>query len=71
MLLQDKAYSYQDVDLEQRGNCPVPSGVLTPPQSSEKTEEPGRVDTLKIRPRMCPASPPRPQEDRTQADEAE
>ncbi|XP_028442070.1 G1/S-specific cyclin-E1 [Perca flavescens] len=55
----DKASSYQDADLKQHGNCPVPSGVLTPPQSSEKTEELDRVDTaaLKIRPRICTPSP--------------
>ncbi|XP_034054725.1 G1/S-specific cyclin-E1 isoform X2 [Gymnodraco acuticeps] len=48
----DKAYSYQDVELQRHGNCPVPSGVLTPPQSSEKTEELVPVDAavLKIKP---------------------
>ncbi|XP_041793744.1 G1/S-specific cyclin-E1 [Chelmon rostratus] len=58
----DKAYSYQDVELERHSNCPVPSGVLTPPLSSEKTEELVRVDAslLKIRPRMRTASPQRP-----------
>uniref|UniRef100_A0A667X794 Cyclin E1 n=1 Tax=Myripristis murdjan TaxID=586833 RepID=A0A667X794_9TELE len=35
----DKAYSYQEAELERHGNCPVPSGVLTPPLSSEKTED--------------------------------
>lgn len=57
--VQDKAFSYQDVELERHGNCPVPSGVLTPPQSSEKTEELDRVDAavLKIRPRICTPSP--------------
>ncbi|XP_039650494.1 G1/S-specific cyclin-E1 isoform X1 [Perca fluviatilis] len=55
----DKAGSYQDADLKQHGNCPVPSGVLTPPQSSEKTEELVRLDTavLKIRPRIRTPSP--------------
>ncbi|XP_034415048.1 G1/S-specific cyclin-E1 isoform X2 [Cyclopterus lumpus] len=50
----DKAYSYQDVELERHVGCPVPSGVLTPPKSSEKTEESVRVDAalLKIRPRI-------------------
>ncbi|KAF3833203.1 hypothetical protein F7725_026868 [Dissostichus mawsoni] len=50
--LIDKAYSYQDVELQRHGNCPVPSGVLTPPQSSEKTEELVPVDAavLKIKP---------------------
>uniref|UniRef100_A0A8P4FZG1 Cyclin E1 n=2 Tax=Dicentrarchus labrax TaxID=13489 RepID=A0A8P4FZG1_DICLA len=57
----DKAYSYQDVELECRSNCPVPSGVLTPPLSSEKTEELVRVDAtvLKIKPRMRTPSPER------------
>lgn len=56
--LQDKAYSYRDEELE-RHNCPVPSGVLTPPLSSEKTEELVRVDpaVLKIRHRMHAPSP--------------
>ncbi|XP_070763218.1 G1/S-specific cyclin-E1 [Enoplosus armatus] len=47
----DKAYSYKDAELERHSNCPVPSGVLTPPLSSEKTEELVRVDAavLKIR----------------------
>lgn len=55
----DKAYSYQDVELERHGKCPVPSGVLTPPLSSEKTEELVRVDAAvpKIRPRMHTPSP--------------
>lgn len=53
-ILQEKAYSYQDVDLERHGNCPVPSGVLTPPLSSEKTEDLVRMGSadLKIRPMM-------------------
>ncbi|AWP02033.1 putative G1/S-specific cyclin-E1 [Scophthalmus maximus] len=56
----DKAYSYQEAELARHSNCSVPSGVLTPPLSSEKTEELVRVDTtvLKIRPRMHTASPP-------------
>eukprot|EP00066_Takifugu_rubripes_P010949 XP_003979214.1 PREDICTED: G1/S-specific cyclin-E1-like [Takifugu rubripes] len=66
----DKAYSYQDVDLEQHGNHPVPSGILTPPLSSEKTDEPVRADALKIRPRMCPASPQQSQGDAARTDEA-
>ncbi|XP_028257309.1 G1/S-specific cyclin-E1 isoform X2 [Parambassis ranga] len=50
----DKAYSYQEAELKHHSNCPVPSGVLTPPLSSEKTEEPVRVEAagLKVRPRM-------------------
>uniref|UniRef100_A0A3B4Z2D9 Cyclin E1 n=1 Tax=Stegastes partitus TaxID=144197 RepID=A0A3B4Z2D9_9TELE len=57
----DKAYSYQDVELERHSNCPVPSGVLTPPLSSEKTEDLLRVDAavLKIKPRMRTPSPQR------------
>ncbi|KAM9408713.1 G1/S-specific cyclin-E1 isoform 2-T3 [Pholidichthys leucotaenia] len=36
----DKAYSYRDVEVERHhSSCPVPSGALTPPLSSEKTEE--------------------------------
>lgn len=72
MLLQDKAFSYQDADLEHHGNCPVPSGILTPPLSSEKTDESVRVDasTLKIRPRMCAASLQPPQSDEPLTDEA-
>lgn len=68
--IQDKAYSYQDVELEQHGNCPVPSGVLTPPLSSEKTEEMVRVDSavLKIRPRLCTPSPQWPQSSETNTD---
>ncbi|KAI1904099.1 hypothetical protein AGOR_G00002180 [Albula goreensis] len=34
----DKAYSYQLVDVERSQRSPVPSGVLTPPPSSEKPE---------------------------------
>ncbi|KAM9860471.1 G1/S-specific cyclin-E1 [Aulostomus maculatus] len=57
----EKAYSYQDVELERHSSCHVPSGVLTPPLSSEKMEEMVRLDevTLKVRPRMLPPSPPR------------
>nr|XP_020461560.1 G1/S-specific cyclin-E1 [Monopterus albus]XP_020461561.1 G1/S-specific cyclin-E1 [Monopterus albus] len=32
----DQAYSYQDEELERHSNCPVPSGVLTPPLSNKK-----------------------------------
>uniref|UniRef100_UPI0037E9A8FA G1/S-specific cyclin-E1 n=1 Tax=Semicossyphus pulcher TaxID=241346 RepID=UPI0037E9A8FA len=57
----EKAYSYRDVELEHHSSCPVPSGVLTPPLSSEKTEESVRVDAAvpKIRPRMRTPSPER------------
>ncbi|KAF7650974.1 hypothetical protein LDENG_00117820 [Lucifuga dentata] len=40
----DKAYSYHDAELERHANCPVPSGILTPPLSSEKTEDVHRFD---------------------------
>ncbi|XP_068433632.1 G1/S-specific cyclin-E1 [Clinocottus analis] len=55
----DKAYSYQDVELEHHVRCPVPSGVLTPPKSSEKSEESVQEDAalLKIRPRIQNSSP--------------
>lgn len=58
---QEKAYSYQDVEVQRHSNCPVPSGVLTPPLSSEKTEDLLRADASvpKIRPRMCTPSPQR------------
>ncbi|KAM7015018.1 G1/S-specific cyclin-E1 [Tautogolabrus adspersus] len=57
----EKANSYQDEELERHNSCPVPSGVLTPPLSSEKTEELVRVDAaaLKIKPRMRTPSPQR------------
>uniref|UniRef100_A0A672IAW7 Cyclin E1 n=1 Tax=Salarias fasciatus TaxID=181472 RepID=A0A672IAW7_SALFA len=48
----DKADSYQKVALHR---CPLPSGVLTPPLSSEKCEEAPRPDAaapVKLRPRM-------------------
>ncbi|KAF7212963.1 G1/S-specific cyclin-E1 isoform X1 [Nothobranchius furzeri] len=50
----DKAHSYQNTDLEHHSSCPVPSGVLTPPLSSEKAEEAVRVEAAvpKMRPRM-------------------
>ncbi|KAM3625909.1 uncharacterized protein V6R79_019672 [Siganus canaliculatus] len=59
----DKAYSYQEAELERHGGCPVPSGVLTPPLSSEKSDELVPVDAaaaLKIRPRMRSSSPQLP-----------
>uniref|UniRef100_A0A3Q3WY22 Uncharacterized protein n=1 Tax=Mola mola TaxID=94237 RepID=A0A3Q3WY22_MOLML len=69
----DKAYSYPDVELEGNSTCPVPSGVLTPPLSSEKNEELVRLDTavLKIRPRMLTHSPLRPQSNKTNSDNQE
>lgn len=59
----DKAYSYQDSELQRSGNCPVPSGVLTPPLSSEKTEEVPRVTGATVSsmgPRMSSSSAPEP-----------
>ncbi|CAL8246730.1 unnamed protein product [Lota lota] len=62
----DKAYSYQDSELESPGNCPMPSGVLTPPLSSEKTEEVLRVNASVVAAvssmgqRMSASSPPEP-----------
>ncbi|CAL8363738.1 G1/S-specific cyclin-E1 [Gadus morhua] len=44
----DKAHSYQASELEHPGNCPMPSGVLTPPLSSEKTEEVLRVNAAAV-----------------------
>ncbi|KAG7239627.1 hypothetical protein INR49_028779 [Caranx melampygus] len=57
----EKAYSYQEEELECHGRCSVPSGVLTPPLSSEKTEEMVRADStvVKIIPRMHASSPQR------------
>ncbi|XP_041837214.1 G1/S-specific cyclin-E1 [Melanotaenia boesemani] len=58
----DKAYSYQQADLEHQSSCPLPSGVLTPPLSSEKTEDVVLDDALvlKLKPRMRTTSPPKP-----------
>ncbi|KAM8887974.1 G1/S-specific cyclin-E1 isoform 1-T2 [Synchiropus picturatus] len=55
----EKAHSYRDVDLESQRNCHVPSGVLTPPLSIEKTEDVAHVEAaaVKVIPRMCSASP--------------
>ncbi|XP_069565971.1 G1/S-specific cyclin-E1 [Brachyistius frenatus] len=57
----DKACSYRDVELKCHDKCPVPSCVLTPPLSSEKTEEFVQVHptVLKIRQRMGTPSPQR------------
>lgn len=63
----DKAYSYQDSELQRPGTCPMPSGVLTPPLSSEKTEEMPRVNATaaaavvaSIGPRMSGSLAPEP-----------
>ncbi|KAM6977869.1 G1/S-specific cyclin-E1 [Aplochiton taeniatus] len=60
LTLLDKAFSYQEVELQRHGGCPVPSGVLTPPLSSEKVEDALRVDAAStvamapsVRARMC------------------
>ncbi|XP_077376392.1 G1/S-specific cyclin-E1 isoform X2 [Festucalex cinctus] len=47
----EKASSYKDADLERDGSCRLPSGVLTPPLSSEKTDA-KPTDALPVRPRM-------------------
>lgn len=59
-VLQEKAYSYQEVELQCHGGCPVPSGVLTPPLSSEKTEEPDRGEATVVKIRASMESPPPP-----------
>uniref|UniRef100_A0A3Q2ZGN1 Cyclin E1 n=1 Tax=Hippocampus comes TaxID=109280 RepID=A0A3Q2ZGN1_HIPCM len=50
----EKAASYQDADLEPHRGCQVPSGVLTPPLSIEKTDEHPKAATaaLQVPPRM-------------------
>ncbi|XP_061877709.1 G1/S-specific cyclin-E1 [Entelurus aequoreus] len=51
----EKASRYEDADLERHRSCQLPSGVLTPPLSSEKTESPLGADaaaSLQVRPRM-------------------
>lgn len=50
----DKAYSYQSDISKPCGPCGVPSGVLTPPLSSEKSEEAVDLEAavVKLRPRM-------------------
>ncbi|XP_077420558.1 G1/S-specific cyclin-E1 [Vanacampus margaritifer] len=50
----EKASSYQDADLERHRSCQLPSGVLTPPLSSEKTDgKPSAAAAkLQVRPRM-------------------
>ncbi|XP_067105210.1 G1/S-specific cyclin-E1 [Osmerus mordax] len=62
----DKAYSYQEVDMQCNGSVPVPSGVLTPPLSSEKMEDCLRMEASvppKIRAMMSfPAPHPISQE---------
>ncbi|XP_061620941.1 G1/S-specific cyclin-E1 isoform X1 [Phyllopteryx taeniolatus] len=46
----EKASSYQDSDLERHRDCQVPYGILTPPLSSEKTDD--DRDAPQVRPRM-------------------
>lgn len=58
VVLQEKAYSYQEVELQRHGGCPVPSGVLTPPLSSEKTDEPDRGEATVVKIRASMESPP-------------
>ncbi|XP_056134895.1 G1/S-specific cyclin-E1 [Lampris incognitus] len=60
-----KAYSYHEDEFEHHSRCSVPSGVLTPPLSSEKMDESLRADhTLtvpQIRPRIStPSLEPHP-----------
>ncbi|KAM4743810.1 G1/S-specific cyclin-E1 isoform 2-T4 [Anableps anableps] len=59
LALLDKAHSYHSVDLKNDSSCPVPSGVLTPPLSSEKTEELNGAEVAgpKIRARMYTPPP--------------
>ncbi|XP_029000762.1 G1/S-specific cyclin-E1 [Betta splendens] len=45
----DKAYSYPGVELDRHSSCPVPSGFLTPPLSSEKTEDLVRVNSAAMK----------------------
>ncbi|CAL1603279.1 unnamed protein product [Knipowitschia caucasica] len=52
----DKASSYRDAGLHYHGRCSVPSGVLTPPMSSEKSED-QEPNVPKVIPRMHTASP--------------
>ncbi|XP_036067274.1 G1/S-specific cyclin-E1 isoform X2 [Oryzias melastigma] len=53
----EKADSYRDADLRRHGSCAVPSGVLTPPLSSEKSEDWAQADAPKTR--TCTLSGPR------------
>ncbi|KAK2919672.1 hypothetical protein Q8A73_001876 [Channa argus] len=53
----EKAYSYKDVELDNHSSCPVPSGFLTPPLSSEKTEELLRVDAAMMKISGCELQP--------------
>lgn len=55
----DKADSYQGAELERHSSCSVPSGVLTPPMSSEKSDDQGRTEAAvpRVIPRMHTASP--------------
>ncbi|KAG7268557.1 hypothetical protein CRUP_036314 [Coryphaenoides rupestris] len=62
----DKAYSYQDSELDRPGACPMPSGGPDSTLSSEKTEEVPRVSAAaaaavaSIGPRMSGSSAPEP-----------
>lgn len=55
----DKAHSYQAAELECHSSCSIPSGVLTPPMSSEKSDDQGRTEAAvpKVIPRMHTAFP--------------
>lgn len=57
----DKAYSFQGTELERHCTYNVPSGVLTPPMSTEKSGDQGLSETAvpKVIPRMQKASPQR------------
>ncbi|XP_058484578.1 G1/S-specific cyclin-E1 isoform X2 [Solea solea] len=55
----EKASSYQEAELERHSSCAVPSGVLTPPLSSEKSEELAGAPLPKVLPRMQTAASPK------------
>ncbi|XP_057708937.1 G1/S-specific cyclin-E1 [Corythoichthys intestinalis] len=48
----EKASSYRESDLESQGGCQLPSGVLTPPLSSEKTAEDRDPAATALRPKL-------------------
>ncbi|XP_004067535.1 G1/S-specific cyclin-E1 [Oryzias latipes] len=52
----EKADAYRDADLHR--SCAVPSGVLTPPLSSEKSEDWVQADAAALKKRMCAPSRP-------------
>uniref|UniRef100_A0A3P9JE41 Cyclin E1 n=1 Tax=Oryzias latipes TaxID=8090 RepID=A0A3P9JE41_ORYLA len=54
----EKADAYRDADLHRHGSCAVPSGVLTPPLSSEKSEDWVHTDAAALKKRMCAPSRP-------------